>query len=158
EVGNGPLVIEQITTIGTNAGEFTVGAQTCQVLHQNANCLVSVTFSPTAEGNRSAQLRVQTRGNRIFTVDLTGTGVIRPIPRGPEFSAVPTTIDFGQKLLLSNGPESTVTITNQGDQPLRITSVTPVGPGSPGDYTVSRNTCFGINVAPGASCVVGVKF
>jgi hypothetical protein len=156
EDGQGPLVIEQITSGGTNQNDFAVGPTTCigQVLHQNGTCIVSVTFSPKAIGARNGLLVIQVRGGRTFRVTLIGQG--GEPPKGPAFTTDRTVLDFGQRLLLSNGPALSVTVTNTGDQPLVITKVGPVAPSAPGDYTISGNTCA--TVAPKAQCTVSVKF
>jgi hypothetical protein len=158
QVGAGPLFIEAVKVIGTNAGDFTISGQTCQgtSLHRDTTCAVTVEFAPGAEGDRKGQLEITVRGGRKFTVDLTGSGTLQPVPRGAEFSANPSPLDFGARTLLSNGPESTVTITNTGESPLAITSVTPIG-ANPADYTISSNGCLAA-VAPGGLCRVLVKF
>jgi hypothetical protein len=157
EFGNGPLFVQSVALSGLNAGDFAIAGQTCQgqTLHQTGTCSVSVTFDPKAEGVRQGQLSFLFRGGRRATANLLGEGTVQPVPRGPVFSQNPTALDFGNRLLLSNGPESTVTITNTGDQPLTITAVTPVGV-NPADYTVSGNTCQ--TVAPAGQCRVSVKF
>jgi hypothetical protein len=160
-VGAGPLSIGQVTLAGPNAADFTLGAQTCQAqpLRQTGRCFISVTFAPSAAGERRAVLRVQVQGGRALTVDLIGTGTEQPVPpRGAEFSAGPDPLDFGPRLLLSTGPGATVTVTNQGGSPLRITSVALVPPVGPADYAVTVNTCTGVDVPPGGQCQVTVVF
>lgn len=160
-VGAGPLLISTVTVGGVNAADFTITGQTCQgaTLHQTGSCAVTVQFAPGVSGDRRGQLQVRPRSGRVLTVDLIGTGTDKPIPpRGPEFSVDPASIDFGQRLLLSSGPESAVTVTNNGGTPLQVSSVVPDGLNAPGDYTVASNTCAGVSVAPGASCRVAVRF
>jgi hypothetical protein len=156
--GPGLTTIEQLSIIGTNAGEFELGGQTCvgQTLRGNEFCEVSIRFGPTAEGAQTAQLLVQSRGDRRATVDLTGTGT--PIPlRDPEFAAGPNPLDFGSRLLLSNGPTLPVTVTNNGEDALRITAVDIVGPGNPEDYRIASSTC-GAAVPGGGQCTVNIAF
>ena len=162
ETGSGPLVVEAISIIGTNSGDFTVGAQTCTrtTIHETSGCEVAVTFGPRAIGDRRAQLLVQIRGGRRTVVDLTGSGKEQPVPqpKGPTFSVSPDTLAFGNRLLLSNGPESTVTITNDGGSPLLISPVDIVGPTSPEDYKVTKNTCGAPVPGNGGQCTVSVAF
>ncbi|HEV2783576.1 MAG TPA: choice-of-anchor D domain-containing protein [Actinophytocola sp.] len=167
EVGAGPLFVETVEVIVTNPlnpPDFEIIGTDCQgiILHQTEGCDVTVAFGPTAVGARQGQLRVRPRGGRDVIVELQGDGTARPVPpdpvpRGPEFSASPSPLDFGERLVLSRGPESTVTVTNPGETPLRINSVAPVGPGAPGDYTVTANTCVG-QVPAGGQCLVSVRF
>lgn len=160
-VGMGPLVINEITVDGSD--EFAVGAQTCGgegvVLQQTGSCEVSVTFAPTATGARTGTLHVTLRDGREFTVPLTGKGSIKvdvkPIPR---FAAGPDPLAFGDRLLLSDGPTQTVTVTNRGGAPLTVTSVTVVSALAPTDYTFPSDTCTGKPVAPKGTCQVTVKF
>lgn len=160
-VGFGPIDAESITVTGPDAGLFEVGAQTCVgvKVHQPGSCLVSVEFSPTEVGDRNAVLTVKVRGQeQPFTVRLTGSGRARVIPRDPEVNAGPDPLDFGARLLLSNGPESTVTITNTGGQPLDVVGVSVVLPTHPEDFTIGTNTCVGPDIAPNATCTIGVRF
>jgi hypothetical protein len=160
-VGMGPLVISEIVVDGSD--EFAVGAQTCSgegvVLQQTGTCEVSVTFAPTATGARTGTLHVTLRDGREFTVPLTGKGSIKvdvkPIPR---FAAGPDPLAFGDRLLLSDGPTQTVTVTNLGGAPLTVTSVTVVSALAPTDYTFPSDTCTGKPVAPKSTCQVTVKF
>jgi hypothetical protein len=156
--GQGPLVVEQITIGGQNAGEFSVGGQTCigQTIHETGGCEVSVKFSPKTTGDKRGQLVIQLRGHKDpVRVDLTGTGTEVPV-KDPEFAAGPDPLNFGSRLLLSKGPESAVTITNKGEAALQIQAVDIVGPGTPEDYKVTTNTCG--SVPGGGQCTVSVAF
>jgi hypothetical protein len=160
ETGQGPLAIDQFTVDGANKNDFAVDPGTCigesqVVLHQGGTCRVSISFTPKATGDRNGLLVIRFRGNQLFRVVLTGTG--GEPPKGSAFSNNPTNLDFGQRLLLSSGPEQTVTVTNIGDQPLTITAVKPAGAGAPGDYAISTNSCL-TSLAPNAQCQVSVRF
>jgi WD40-like Beta Propeller Repeat len=157
-VGAGPLPIETVSLIGPNATDFAILDQTCQgqTLFQTGSCQLTVQFTPGAVGDRRGQVQVRVRGGRVFPVDLSGIGTAQPVPRGPAFSAGPNPLTFGQRPLLSSGPESTVTVTNLGGSPLVISAVAVVGPGAPGDYAISANTCT--TVQPNGQCRVTVRF
>src|SRR5206468_1814161 len=90
------------------------------------------------------------------TVDLIGTGTEIPV-RDPEFAANPRPLSFGNRLLLSNGPEGAVTITNNGEAALKVSAVDIVGPGSPEDYKVTTSTCASV-AGGGGQCTVSVAF
>lgn len=159
ENGFGPIDVDAISVIGANPGDYAVGAQTCTAatVHETGSCEISVAFSPKVEGDRKAQLLVRIKGNRRAIVDLTGEGTPEPVPpTGPNFSAQPDTLAFGNRLLLSTGPEASVTVNNTGESPLLISKVEIVG-ATGADYKVSKNTC-GATVAPGATCAVTVAF
>jgi hypothetical protein len=71
-----PLTFSTFSFGGTNPGDFRQSATTCgSTLAAGANCTVSIVFSPTAPGSRSAVFNVA--DNAITSpqsVALTGTG------------------------------------------------------------------------------------
>lgn len=160
-IGLGPLVVN--TVVVEDSDEFAVGAQTCSgeaiVLQQTGNCEVSVTFAPTTEGNRTGTLRVTLRDGRQFTVPLLGNGTVEVVPPdGPRFAAAPGSLNFGDRLLLSEGPTQTVTVTNTGDTALTVTGITVVSAIAPADYTFTADTCTNVPVPAGGTCQVTVRF
>jgi hypothetical protein len=160
-IGTGPLVINEIVVEGSD--EFAVGAQTCSgeaiVLQQADRCEVSVTFAPTKEGDRTGTLRLTLRDGRQFTVPLLGTGAKTVVPpEGPRFAAGPDPLNFGDRLLLSDGPTQTVTVTNVGGSPLTVTGVAVVSTVAPDDYPIVADTCTGKPVAAKGTCQVTVAF
>jgi Tol biopolymer transport system component len=156
-VGFGPLVVESVSVTGSQ--DFTVGPNNCTVLHTTGNCLVSVKFTPTASGDRTGQLVVRVRGGRTFAVDLRGSGTPEVlIPPDPVFAAGPDPIDFGDRLMLSDGPAIALTVRNAGGSPMTVTGVTIDVPTVVDDYTVDPAACLAAPIAPGASCVVQVRF
>ncbi|WP_436500668.1 choice-of-anchor D domain-containing protein [Actinokineospora sp. HUAS TT18] len=152
-VGFGPLPVEEVTITGAGAGDYVLGAGTCvgTVLHQGGTCLASVRFTPSQDGNRPATLRVKVRGNRLFTIDLIGTGGEAP-PGGAELSAGPDPADFGPRLLLSTGPGVPVTVRNTGGSPMTVSAVDLASP----DFAAGG--CVGATVPAGGSCVITVTY
>jgi hypothetical protein len=76
--GNAPLTISSIAIGGTNSGDFTQ-TNTCPssnaTLAANANCTISVTFTPTVTGSRTASITVINNApGGSHSVTLTGTG------------------------------------------------------------------------------------
>ncbi|CRK58373.1 hypothetical protein [Alloactinosynnema sp. L-07] len=156
-VGFGPLPVEEVTITGPGAGDYQLGPGTCvgTVLHLGGSCLSSVRFTPTDDGARPATLRVRVRGNRVFTVDLIGTGTPTPtVPENAELSAGPDPADFGSRLLLSAGPGIDVRIGNAGGSPMTISAIALPSP----DFAVNPAGCLGVPVPPGGSCVVTVTY
>jgi len=75
--GTGNLIISMITKEGTNAGDFAKSADTCTAftIAPHGTCKVSVTFTPSATGSRSASLRfIHNASSSPQTVNLAGTG------------------------------------------------------------------------------------
>jgi Abnormal spindle-like microcephaly-assoc'd, ASPM-SPD-2-Hydin len=56
--GKGPLSITSITIGGTNSSDFSETNTCATSLAANANCVISVTFTPTGNGVRSASLTI----------------------------------------------------------------------------------------------------
>ena len=81
------------------------------------------------------------------TVNIGPVAVLTPLSRTFPARQINTTPSAPQ----------TVTVSNTGNQPLHVSSVTLVGT-NPGDFAISSNPCSGATVAIGASCTVGVTF
>jgi len=76
--GNASLSSISASISGTNAGDFSISSDRCSgvVLPANSNCLVTVSFSPKAKGNRAATLSIaDSASGSPQTISLTGTGV-----------------------------------------------------------------------------------
>ncbi|HVK21365.1 MAG TPA: choice-of-anchor D domain-containing protein, partial [Actinokineospora sp.] len=156
-VGFGPLPVEEVTITGPGAGDYTLSTGTCldAVLHLGGSCLEGIRFTPTDDGARPATLRIRVRGNRLFTVDLVGTGTPEPtVPENAELVAGPDPAEFGPRLLLSTGPAVDVKISNTGGSPMTISAVELPGP----DFAVNPAGCLGVTVPPGGSCTMPVTY
>jgi len=75
--GQTPLVINNggITLTGTDAGQFTLSdANTYPInLAYGQTATVSISFSPTSAGNKTAQLQIVANAKETHTADLSGT-------------------------------------------------------------------------------------
>ncbi|HEY6947042.1 MAG TPA: choice-of-anchor D domain-containing protein [Candidatus Acidoferrum sp.] len=76
--GTSPLTISSITVTGTNASDF-AQTNTCpassSTLAVNANCSISVTFTPAATGSRTASVSIADNASGSpHTFSLMGTG------------------------------------------------------------------------------------
>jgi hypothetical protein len=75
--GTANLTISTVTITGTNAGDFAKSADSCSgaTVTPNGACSVSVTFTPSAVGNRTASLNFpDNAAGSPQTVSLAGTG------------------------------------------------------------------------------------
>ncbi len=142
--GIATLTLSSIGIVGTNASDF-AETNTCgPTLAPNDNCQVSVTFTPTAAGSRSAAVSItDNASDSPQTVGLTGTNAV---------FLSPTNVSFPNQYVGTSGLPQTVTLTNTATSTLNITSVTA----SPADFTPHSNC--GSSVAPGASCSISVSF
>ena len=151
--GTKNFAISTVTISGTNASEYAKDADTCTGanLPVNDTCTVSVIFTPTAPGTRTASLAFADNAlNTPQSVAIIGTG------SGKAVSLWPTSLDFTE---IVGGASSTffVTLTNTGTDPVTISPVTFEGPNS-ADYLSSPDTCSGAAIMPTSSCSVGVTF
>ncbi len=63
-----------ISLQGANTGDFSLATNCSNFLEAQSNCSISVTFTPTASGARSAVLNIAYGGANPETVQLSGTG------------------------------------------------------------------------------------
>jgi hypothetical protein len=155
--GNANLTISSVVVTGTNSGDF-AQTNTCgSPVAANGTCMISVTFTPTAEGTRTASVSITDNATATSPqmVSLTGTG------SAPEVSASPASLSFGSQNITTTSAAQTVTLTNSGNASLTITSiVVTAGSGTnptPGDFALTNNTC-GASVAASGTCTFGVTF
>jgi hypothetical protein len=149
--GTGALTINSIAASGDFA-ETSAGATACPIspatLAAGANCIISVTFTPTVLGARAGTLTITDNAvGSPHTVPLTGTGT-----GAPAVGLAPTSLAFGNQALNITSAAKTVTLTNTGTAALTINSIA-----ASGDFAVSNNPCGG-NLAAGANCVISVTF
>ncbi len=112
-------------------------------------CQIPVTFTPTANGNRTGTLTIADNApGNPHIVTLTGTGGLP----APAVSLSPSTITFPSQYVGTSGLPQTLTVTNTGSAALTVTAATP----SAADFGVLSN-CSN-PVAVGSSCTLGVFF
>jgi hypothetical protein len=129
----------------TAGGDF-AQTNTCgNSVPAHGSCAVSVTFEPTASGQRSGTLTV-TAGGDTSTVQLTGTGTAP----GPVLGTDPASLSFPATVVGSAAAVQKVTVTNSGTTAATISSVA-----AGGDFS-QTSTCS--SLAVGASCTVSVTF
>jgi uncharacterized repeat protein (TIGR01451 family) len=155
-LGTGPLAVTSAVFGGPNAADFAKAADTCSgtVVAPGSNCTISVTFSPTTRGLRSASLQFSDdAADSPHSVALSGTGV------APVASLSPSSINFGNVEIGTTSGHQTLTITNTGDsgQLLTIsgTSITGV---NAYDFAIASNGCLLGAVSAGASCQIQLTF
>jgi Abnormal spindle-like microcephaly-assoc'd, ASPM-SPD-2-Hydin/Cep192 domain 4 len=119
-------------------------------LGAGASCGISVTFSPTASGTRTATLSVSDSSpGSPHTASLAGTGL------APAASLSPSTLTFSGQQVGTSSSAHSVTLTNSGGAALSISSISITG-GNSGDF--SKSTTCGSSLAAGASCTISVTF
>jgi len=153
--GNMSLTITGISVTGANASDFSE-ITTCPLspgsLAANGSCTISVAFTPSASGNRTASLSLadNATSGSPQVVSLIGTGASATV------SLSASSLSFGSQSVGTTSAAQGVTLTNGGNATLTISSIQVTG-SDPGDFGMPGNTC-GSSLAANASCTVNVTF
>ncbi|HEV2175957.1 MAG TPA: FG-GAP-like repeat-containing protein [Terriglobia bacterium] len=139
-----PLTISTITASAPYAATNTCGTS----LGADANCTISVTFTPASPGTMAGTLTL-TDGAPTSpqVVSLTGLGT----GSGPAVELSSTSINFGDEPVGKTSSPQTVTVTNSGTSTLTISNVA-----ASGDFA-QTSTCI-TSLAPNATCTITVTF
>ncbi len=153
--GTAALNISSISFTGTNAGDFAQTNNCPASLAVNASCTISVTFSPTSAGSRTASLKLTDNADDSpQSIALSGTGNAN----APAVSLSPTSVSFGNQTQGVSSPSQTITLTNSGTQPLSISSIGFTGTNA-SDFGQTNNCPSGSStLAANASCTINVTF
>jgi hypothetical protein len=150
--GTAVMSFSSISFSGANAADFARSGGTCaSTLGVGASCTITVAFTPSALGSRSASLSIAgNASNGTPSVTLVGTGT--PVP-APISSLNTTTLAFGTATLGAAVSQS-LTLTNSGNAALSISSVAISGSSA---FAVASNNC-GATLAASATCTVVINF
>ena len=145
--GNAPLSNISASISGTNTGDFSISSDGCSgvVLPANSNCLVTVSFSPKAKGNRAATLSIaDSASGSPQAISLTGTGA-QSTPTllwSPSAASITYGTPLGTGVLDATANQSgsnlagtfAYTATSTGGTPQVVTQATLLGVGT---YTLT---------------------
>jgi hypothetical protein len=148
--GDVSMSIAGISIAGTNPGDFGQ-TNTCGTsLAVGARCTISVKFTPTVTGTRSATLSIADNAlGNPHTISLSGIGTT------PIASVSPTSVNFGIQAVNTSSSASSVTLRNTGTATMTINS-TSIGGANASDF--SRTTTCGSSLSVNASCTISVTF
>ncbi|MGC2311572.1 MAG: choice-of-anchor D domain-containing protein, partial [Candidatus Acidiferrales bacterium] len=160
--GTGTLSITSIGLTGANANQFQVypAGTTCPiggagVSPNGGTCTVAVEFAPTVVGAASASISIADNSpTSPQTVPLTGTGA------GAVATLSASTLTFGSVNVDSTSATQAITLTNNGNSNLVLSSLGISG-ANPSDFQItSQSTCpiGGTGIAPSGSCSIVVDF
>ena len=135
-----------LTSIASSSSEFAQSNNCGTSLAAHSSCAISLLFTPTVSGTRTASLIV-VDGIQTQTVTLTGVGYASATD-----ALAPMSLTFSSQAVNTTSAAQAVTLTNSGDVPLAITSITA----SPAVFALS-NGC-GISLAAHSSCTLSVTF
>jgi hypothetical protein len=144
--GGNPATLQTPIITGEST-DFALSANTCSTtLPPSTGCTVSITFTPTAAGARSAMLSI-TDNVGTQTATLSGTGSAPATD-----TLAPTALTFAQQTIGTTSAAQQVTLTNSGGATLTLIAASV----SPGDFAVT-NSC-GNSLAANSTCAFSVTF
>jgi hypothetical protein len=148
KVGSGQLNITGITITGPDSGDFAQSNNCPPTVASGGSCLITVTFTPTAQGVRTASVSITDTGiGSPQTVPLTGRGTL--------LQWSPRSMNMGVQKVGTSSTARTVTLTNVGTAPITLFSI-GIGGVNAGDFS-QTNTC-GRSLKAGTSCTIQVTF
>ncbi len=152
---SGALTISSATFVGADPNDFSISSDTCPTspatLPAGNFCQLTVTFTPTASGSRTATLDINDDApGSPQPVSLTGSG-------SAPVTVLPGSITNFTAPVGSTSAYQNITITNnQTTATLHISSLQLSG-----DFIQSATSCGATPpyaLAPGASCFISVEF
>jgi hypothetical protein len=143
-----PITFQALTGSGYVPGDFLLVPGTCAT---QTPCQVSVTFHPSATGQRSAAYQVNdTVTGELSYLSLSGTGGVATV------SLSTSSLTFAARNEGTTSIPQAVTLTNNGDANLTVSGTMFIGANA-GDFSLQGNTC-GSSLAPGGNCTISVSF
>jgi 6-phosphogluconolactonase (cycloisomerase 2 family) len=150
--GTAPLHVSSVSLSGPNASDFSFTNNCGVPVAPSANCTISLIFTPSAAGSRAANLMItDDAASSPQTLLLSGTGIATV----PAVSFSPPTPSFPSTTQGTSSAAQTLTVTNSGNAPLLISSVTLSGP-NPADFSFTANCTA--PVSPAANCTISLVF
>jgi hypothetical protein len=145
--GGDPVEIVAIIVPPSSPGDFPLSPGTCAT---QTPCQVSVTFRPSATGQRNATYQVTDIVTGVFSeLSLSGTGGVATV------SLSISSLTFAARNEGTTSIPQTVTLTNNGDANLTVSGAIFIGANA-GDFSLQGNTCG--SVVPGGNCTISVSF
>lgn len=152
--GTAALTFSAFTITGAAAADYarSGSCSTSVPLPVAQRCEVIVTFKPTALGLRNASLTIQSdASNGPAAITLSGTGVSAP---APQVNLSPTALDFGAQTVGGLYPNRSIRLVNSGTADLSVSGIVVTG----GVFADASTTACPATLAPGASCLVEIRF
>jgi hypothetical protein len=151
--GNTALHVTSVAPGAPNAADFVLSSNTCNgaTVNAGANCSVSVAFKPTQKGARSSALQVaDDASGSPQSLALSGNG-LQPHATISPANGLPA---FADTLVGSTSATQTVTVTNDGNATLHVSSAA-FNPATP-DFTLTNGCTPEVN--PNSNCTLTIAF
>src|ERR1019366_5230989 len=151
-IGTASVTLSNIQLTGANAADYAISANTCgPTLASGANCSVSITFTPSATGTRTAALTLTgDASGSPQSVAITGTGQTKTL------SFSPTSLTYAAQTDGTTSAAQSVTVNSIGTAAVALATIHLTGSNA-ADYAISANAC-GPTLASGANCSVSITF
>src|ERR1700730_5787712 len=148
--GTGALPVTRIAISETDAAQFSQTNSCGTSVAVGSSCTISVVFTPTSGGSKTATLNVNGGGGAgTQTVALRGVGVVL------SYTVSPTSLAFGSEITNVASAPMVATVTNTGTVALPVTSIALSGTDA---AQFSQTNSCGTSVAVGSSCTISVVF
>ena len=128
------------------SGDFAI-VHPCTIIAAGQSCVLTVSFTPTAMGDRS--------GTLVIANDAPGTGEVVPLSGigiAPVISLQPASLTFDPQALSTSSSAQDVTLKNTGTAPMAVNGIA-----TSGDFSQVHPGC-GATLAVGSSCTISVTF
>jgi hypothetical protein len=138
---------------GGDAGSFRLLDEDCTSapVAPGGTCTAHVRFTPQGAGPKVARLALFGDGDGGTMVMLAGEGV------APAVTLVPAGFDFGSQATGTKSAGHAFAVRNEGSTPLDLGGVSLVG-ADLDQFALAGDECTGATLAPGAECLVRVRF
>jgi hypothetical protein len=144
--------VPTVALSGTGMGDFAIGTNTCTAaLNPGVSCTINVHFTPTASGATMASLSVTASPGGAASSTVSGTG---QAPANLDLK--PTSQAFADTVQGQSSPNVQFTVTNLGDVPTGVPTLT-LGGGDASDFSINSSTCTAA-LAGHATCTFNVRF
>ncbi|MGB6219829.1 choice-of-anchor D domain-containing protein [Haloferula sp.] len=160
-IGTAALTGLNLTIAGTHGADFAATVPGESTLAPGQSTTFQLRFTPGAAGDRQAELTVSANETAAdsFILPLTGKGTFPKIELaqtdGPSLSEGDT-VGFASSPVGDAAAALQFSVTNTGDAPLEVSSITIEGPHS-GDFELSLGS-FDADLAPGSSSTFTITF
>ena len=138
---------------GGDSGSFQLISENCTgaELMPASSCTAKVRFRPQDAGPKAAYMAFFGDNDGGAMVGLKGEGV------APAVTLAPSAFDFGAQAVGSKSAGHDFAVRNDGATPLDLGAVAIVG-ADLDQFTLAGDECSGETLAPGAECLVRVRF
>src|SRR6516225_8815637 len=151
-----PLAITGITLTGTNPGDFHQTNTCGSSVPAASSCIFTLTFTPTAEGVRSASVIISDDEppSPLLPPDQQGKAIInlKGVGTTSQVSLSTTTLRLGTQTLGTSGTLR-MAVTNYGSTAASVGGISITG----SSEFSQKNTC-GSSIAPFTACTISVTF